>query len=96
MSEAVIIPATRKEAIRLGLTRYLGSPCLSGHHSGRQVSNRGCMQCQLSAKHKKTKVGQLRDLGIARVGDVITLSIPSNISITIVYRPQERTTNDRP
>lgn len=82
----VVLPLTRREALQLGLTRYLGRPCkLHGHHSGRSVANRGCIQCDLQAKHRRTKVGQMRGIGVTRVGDSLTLAVPSHITLTITY-----------
>ena len=38
------IPKTRKEALDLGLSRYLGKPCKRGHHEGRSIHS-GCIIC---------------------------------------------------
>lgn len=56
-------PMTRKEAERLGLTKYsTGKPCRKGHNSMRRTCSGGCIEClkgysaDYRAAHKKIDV----------------------------------------
>ena len=43
------IPKTKREALELGLSRYLGKPCKRFRHTtGRFVANGGCIECHRS------------------------------------------------
>ena len=39
------IPKTKREALDLGLSQYLGSKCKYGHHDGRTVLTGNCVTC---------------------------------------------------
>ncbi|AZU97897.1 hypothetical protein [Vibrio phage LP.1] len=53
-----IIP--RKEAKRLGLTRYFtGKPCKHGHVDERKVVNHACCECVRMAKLKRRDISQI-------------------------------------
>lgn len=48
------IPKTKREALDLGLSRYLGKPCLQGHHTGRYLSG-GCIECFKSPENREAR-----------------------------------------
>ena len=51
------LPKTKREALDLGLSRYLGTPCRKHQHtSGRFVSNGGCIECH----REVTRLGATR------------------------------------
>lgn len=83
MCSARMLPSTRSDALSLGLGRYLGRPCKAGHTSGRYTASCACVECDSERHRMRSKVGQMRDIGVSRVGNALTITVPPGMTITI-------------
>lgn len=89
MSEPLVLPKTRSEALATGEALYLtGKPCKRNHISPRHTSSGNCVACKAELNREKGWV----HLGPAKarlLNNTLTITVPQGMSVTIKHTEKE-------